>query len=85
VQLAHRAGAEVTATASQRSSERLRRYGADRIIDYTATPVAEAAGTRFDAGELHIDVAGRYPLAELADVHRRAGQGTLPGKVVITP
>jgi NADPH:quinone reductase-like Zn-dependent oxidoreductase len=149
VQLAHRAGATVTATASPRSADRLRTFGADQIIDYTVTSVPEAAaGTRFDvvlnlvanspedaealaglvadggifvtattpaegdasrgvrtarmavrsdaaqlaelatkvdAGELRIDVAGRRPLAELADVHRQAEQGALPGKVVIVP
>ncbi len=34
VQLAKRAGAVVTATASPRSEDRLHRYGADRIIDH---------------------------------------------------
>jgi NADPH:quinone reductase-like Zn-dependent oxidoreductase len=49
VQLAKRAGATVTATASARSHDRVRSYGADRIVDYTATPVPQAvAGQRFD-------------------------------------
>jgi NADPH:quinone reductase-like Zn-dependent oxidoreductase len=49
VQLAAQAGATVTATASARSSDRIRFYGADRIVDYTATPVLQAvAGQRFD-------------------------------------
>lgn len=49
VQLAAGVGAEVTATASPRSRERIRSYGADRIVDYTATPLPEAvAGQRFD-------------------------------------
>jgi NADPH:quinone reductase-like Zn-dependent oxidoreductase len=48
-QLAKRAGAAVTATASARSLDRVRSYGADRIVDYTVTPVLEAvAGQRFD-------------------------------------
>lgn len=50
VQLAKRAGAMVTATASARSAERVRRHGADRIIDYldyTATPLT-VAGRPFD-------------------------------------
>ncbi|MFI5931921.1 NADP-dependent oxidoreductase [Actinoplanes sp. NPDC051494] len=39
-----------------------------------------------DAGELHVDVAQRVPLAELGAVHARAAAGTLPGgKVVIVP
>jgi NADPH:quinone reductase-like Zn-dependent oxidoreductase len=49
VQLAAQAGATVTATASARSIDRIRSYGADRIVDYTATPVLQAvAGQRFD-------------------------------------
>jgi NADPH:quinone reductase-like Zn-dependent oxidoreductase len=49
VQLAKQAGAIVTATASARSAGRLRSYGADQIIDYTATPLPQAAaGQQFD-------------------------------------
>jgi NADPH:quinone reductase-like Zn-dependent oxidoreductase len=48
VQLAHRAGAVVTATASARSAARVSGYGADRVIDYTAAPITEAAGGPFD-------------------------------------
>ena len=49
VQLARQAGATVTATASARSRDRIISYGADRIVDYTATPVPRAlAGQRFD-------------------------------------
>ena len=49
VQLAKQAGATVTATGSARSIGRLRGYGADRIIDYTGTPVLQAvAGQQFD-------------------------------------
>jgi hypothetical protein len=39
----------VTATASARSLDRIRSYGVERIVDYTATPIAQAlAGQRFD-------------------------------------
>ena len=49
VQLATQAGATVTATASPRSAERIRTYGAHRIIDYTAAPVPDqAAGQQYD-------------------------------------
>jgi NADPH:quinone reductase-like Zn-dependent oxidoreductase len=49
VQLAAQAGATVTATASARSHDRVRSYRADRIVDYTATPVLQAvAGQQFD-------------------------------------
>jgi NADPH:quinone reductase-like Zn-dependent oxidoreductase len=49
VQLAVQAGGTVTATASARSLDRVRSYGAAQIVDYTATPVLQAvAGQRFD-------------------------------------
>ncbi len=50
VQLAKQAGGvTVTATASARSIGRLRSYGADRVIDRTATPLPQAvAGQQFD-------------------------------------
>jgi NADPH:quinone reductase-like Zn-dependent oxidoreductase len=49
VQLARQAGATVTATASARSAGRIRSYGADQIIDYTAAPLTQAvAGQQFD-------------------------------------
>jgi NADPH:quinone reductase-like Zn-dependent oxidoreductase len=49
VQLATQAGAIVTATAGPRSLDRIRSYGAERIVDYTGSPIAEAlAGQRFD-------------------------------------
>src|SRR6266851_3395698 len=49
VQLAAQAGATVTATGSARSAGRIRSYGADRIVDYTATPLLQAvAGQQFD-------------------------------------
>lgn len=38
VQLARHAGAHVIATAGPRSSDRVRTYGAEQIIDYTRTP-----------------------------------------------
>ncbi|MFD7735781.1 NADP-dependent oxidoreductase [Kitasatospora phosalacinea] len=41
-QLAKHAGAEVVATASPRSTDAVRRQGADRVVDYTAGPVAAA-------------------------------------------
>jgi len=50
VQLAHAAGATVTATARPRHADRLRGYGADRVIghlDLTADPVA-AEGAPYD-------------------------------------
>jgi NADPH:quinone reductase-like Zn-dependent oxidoreductase len=149
VQLAKQAGAIVTATASPRSIDRVRSYGADRIIDYAASPLPQSvAGQQFDAvlnlvrtgheetvrlaglaadggaflsttfpdfddagrgvlvvsvsarsdaaqlaelvrrvdaGDLLIDVAGRRPLTELAEVHDEAVAGTLAGKTVLIP
>lgn len=150
VQLAKQAGAIVTATTKPSSAQRLRRYGADRLIDYLdygATPLTlegqpfdvvlnlvstspeetatlaslivdggffvgtmtsgpddpqrglraqrifvrsdatQLAGlvARVDAGQLHIDVAERRPLSEIAAVHDAADAGRLPGKTILTP
>ncbi|WP_212827179.1 NADP-dependent oxidoreductase [Polymorphospora rubra] len=42
VQLARYAGARVVATASPRSADAVRRLGADRVVDYTTTPLDDA-------------------------------------------
>jgi NADPH:quinone reductase-like Zn-dependent oxidoreductase len=39
---------------------------------------------RVDSGRLHVHVAERVPLADLANVHARSDSGTLAGKTVIT-
>ncbi|MEV2242539.1 NADP-dependent oxidoreductase [Micromonospora sp. NPDC049891] len=49
VQLAKHAGAYVVATASPRSTDKVRRHGADEIVDYTATPLTDAIDEPVDA------------------------------------
>jgi NADPH:quinone reductase-like Zn-dependent oxidoreductase len=49
-----------------------------------ADQLAELA-RMIDAGELHVDVAERVHLNELAAVHARADAGALPGKVILLP
>ncbi|HEX6326573.1 MAG TPA: NADP-dependent oxidoreductase [Jiangellaceae bacterium] len=89
VQLAAQAGATVTATASARSHDRIRSYGADRVVDYTATPIAQAvAGQRFDV-VLHLaptspDLTPTSPeeIAQLVDLIADGGafiSTTTPG------
>ncbi|MEV4208083.1 NADP-dependent oxidoreductase [Nocardia salmonicida] len=39
--------------------------------------------TKVDAGKLHLHIAARRPVAELADVHADAGAGRLTGKTVL--
>jgi NADPH:quinone reductase-like Zn-dependent oxidoreductase len=48
VQLAQHAGAYVVATASPRSSERLRSAGADEVVDHTTSDVTAALGEPVD-------------------------------------
>ncbi|MCX4775220.1 NADP-dependent oxidoreductase [Streptomyces sp. NBC_01285] len=68
VQLAAQAGASVTATASAGSRDRVQAYGAERIIDYTATPLPEAlAGERFDV-VLNLVFLAPPELARLLDL-----------------
>lgn len=68
VQLAKQAGVIMTATGSARSIDRLRSYGADRIIDYTATPLPQAvAGQQFDV-VLNLVRTGPEETAQLVDL-----------------
>jgi NADPH:quinone reductase-like Zn-dependent oxidoreductase len=82
VQLAKQAGATVTATASARSTDRIRAYGADRIVDYTATPLPQAvAGQRFDV-VLNLVPADAEETTALADLTADGGvfaSTTTPG------
>ncbi|WP_189227493.1 NADP-dependent oxidoreductase, partial [Saccharothrix coeruleofusca] len=48
VQLAKWAGAHVIATASPRSGKSVRDWGADEVVDHTATEVVEAVGEPVD-------------------------------------
>jgi NADPH:quinone reductase-like Zn-dependent oxidoreductase len=72
----------VTATGSARSAGRVRSYGADRIIDYTATPVLQAvAGKRFDV-VLNLVRTDAEETAQLADLAADGGvfvSTTTPG------
>lgn len=82
VQLASQAGATVTATASADSAGRVRSYGADQIIDYTATPLRQAvAGQRFDV-VLNLVQTNPEDTAALADLTADGGafvSTTTPG------
>src|SRR5690242_4581430 len=73
VQLAKQAGATVTTTASAGSAGRVRSYGADRVIDYTATPLPQAvAGQRFDV-VLNLVRTDAEETAALADLTADGG------------
>ena len=82
VQLAQHAGATVTATTSPRSIDRVRAYGADEIIDHTATPLPRAvAGRRFDA-VLNLAPTSPEQTAELVELVADGGafvSTTTPG------
>jgi NADPH:quinone reductase-like Zn-dependent oxidoreductase len=82
VQLARQAGATVIATASAHSAGRVRSYGADQIIDYTATPLPQAvAGQRFGV-VLNLVRTDAEETAALADLTADGGafvSTTTPG------
>jgi NADPH:quinone reductase-like Zn-dependent oxidoreductase len=82
VQLAVQAGATVTATAGVRSRDRVRSYGAHRIVDHTATPVVAAvAGQRFDV-VLNLAPTGPEETAQLVGLVADGGafvSTTTPG------
>ncbi|WP_436762909.1 NADP-dependent oxidoreductase [Streptosporangium sp. V21-05] len=64
VQLARYAGAHVIATAGPRSAETVRGFGADRIVDYTTTPVAGALDEPVDV-VLNLAAVSAEPLVPL--------------------
>ena len=73
IQLAKSAGATVVATASARSADRIRSYGADRIVDHTATPLLQAvAGQRFDVA-LNLVRTSPEETAQLVDLAANGG------------
>jgi NADPH:quinone reductase-like Zn-dependent oxidoreductase len=73
VQLAKAAGATVTATASARSADRIRSYGADHVVDYTTDPLPQAvAGQRFDV-VLNLAPTEEDETAALADLAADGG------------
>ena len=76
VQLAKRAGAVVVATASPRSRESVRAFGADQIVDYTATALAGADLEPVDA-LLHLVMTSESELADLSGL-------VAPGGVVVS-
>ncbi|WP_344917267.1 NADP-dependent oxidoreductase [Streptosporangium oxazolinicum] len=81
VQLAKYAGAHVIATAGPRSTEAVRRLGADRIVDYTATPLADALDEPVDV-VLHLVPIDAEPLIPLVRPGGVVVSATLP---VTTP
>ena len=72
VQLAKHAGAHVIATAAPRSTDVVRRQGADQVIDYTAAPIAEALDEPLDA-ILNLVVLDQREGADLASLLRPGG------------
>ncbi|MGA4539311.1 NADP-dependent oxidoreductase [Uniformispora flossi] len=73
VQLAKHAGAEVIATAGARSTEAVRRHGADHVIDYTAKPVADALDDPVDT-LLNLVPLSPHDAAALASAVRPGGR-----------
>ncbi|WP_434742106.1 NADP-dependent oxidoreductase [Micromonospora sp. SH-82] len=72
VQLAKHAGAHVVATAGPRSTEAVRHLGADRIIDYTAEPLADALDGPVDV-ILNFVVVSAQQAATLTSLVRSGG------------
>ena len=76
VQLAKRAGAVVVATASPRSRDSVQAFGADQIVDYTATTLADANLDPVDA-LLNLVMTSELELAGVSGL-------VAPGGVVVS-
>jgi len=72
VQLAKQAGATVIATASARSAETVRSFGADEVIDYTTTTIAEAVKDPVDL-VINLVVGSADDSVALLDVTKSGG------------
>lgn len=70
VQLAKYAGGHVIATASPRSAARVRRQGADQVVDHTATSLAAAVREPVDT---IINLVSTGPIDELIPLLRPGG------------
>ena len=75
VQLARARGARVTAVCGASKAERVRAWGAERVIDYRTEDVM-AGDARFD---VVIDVAGNTPLGRLRGVLTEKGRVVFVG------
>jgi NADPH:quinone reductase-like Zn-dependent oxidoreductase len=58
--------------------------GIDLYVHSDATQLRHLSA-RVDRGELTVDIAERVPMADLASVHTRAGNGRLTGKIIVLP
>jgi NADPH:quinone reductase-like Zn-dependent oxidoreductase len=72
VQLARHAGAEVVATAGPRSAARVRRLGADQLVDHTAGPLGASVDSPVDT-VLNLVPLDRRLAAELVALVRPGG------------
>jgi NADPH:quinone reductase-like Zn-dependent oxidoreductase len=69
VQIAKAFGAEVTAVCSTQNVERVRRLGADHVIDYMRDELTHSRG----AFDLMLDIAGNRSWSECARLLKRGG------------
>lgn len=73
VQLAHAAGAHVTAVTSGRNAELVRSLGADRVVDYTAADFVREATLAGEQYDVVVEAVGNASYARVAPVLRRGG------------
>jgi NADPH:quinone reductase-like Zn-dependent oxidoreductase len=79
-------GGVVVSTTTPGQDDAARGVRGVRLLMRSDTSQLAAIVARVDAGALHVDVSGRYSLADIARVHeQQGGSGAFRGKVVLTP
>lgn len=80
-----RPGGVIVTTATTAQEDSARDVQALSLFVRSDADQLAALVAKVDAGELRVDVSGRYPLSDLAEVQDQGAAGQFRGKVLVTP
>jgi NADPH:quinone reductase-like Zn-dependent oxidoreductase len=80
-----RPGGVIVTTATTAQEDSAHDEGALSLFGRSDADQLAALVAKVDACELRVDVSGRYPLSDLAEVQDQGAAGKVRGKVLVTP